>query len=170
MENKKLKVGVYIDGANIFYTSKNAGWKIDFKKFKNWIEEENEIIYIKYFIGSPSWEPAKSLSQTFNNYLIKLGYSIIGKPLKKINIANGVTKNKCNFDVEIHDEIMQDIASIDIVYLVSGDSDFMRTKSRVLANKKKIKFLVFNNGCAWEIRKSWHIFLDDIKQYIERGI
>lgn len=44
----------------------------------------------------------------------------------------------------------------------------MRTKERVLEQNKRIKFIVYKKGCAWEIRKSWHIFLDDIRKEIER--
>ena len=161
-ENKKLKIGVYIDGANLFYQGKRSQTKINFKKIITWISKLNDIVYLKYFIGTPFWEPAISLSKTFNEYLEKLGYTIITKPIKKIKSSNTDIKNKCNFDVEIHDEILQDLKNIDIIYLFTGDSDFMITKKRILENNKKIKFITFKKGCSWEIRKSWHVFLDDI--------
>jgi len=44
-------------------------------------------------------------------------------------------RNKCNFDVEMHDEIIEDLEDVDIVYICSGDSDFIRTKK----NFKKTK-------------------------------
>ncbi len=43
-----------------------------------------------------------------------------------------------------------------------------RTKERVLSKKKKIKFLAYKKGCSWEIRMSWHILLDDIREHIQR--
>ncbi|MEK7621659.1 MAG: NYN domain-containing protein [Patescibacteria group bacterium] len=164
----KPKVGLYVDGANLFYQGRRNGWMIDYKKLLVWVRKESDIVVAKYFIGKPSWEPAKSLNQTFNSYLEKIGYSIITKPLKKIKTKGGEIKNKCNFDVEMHDEIIHDLSKLDIVYLVSGDSDFMRTKQRVLSNQKKIKFLAYKRGCSWEIRMSWHVLLDDIKAEVER--
>lgn len=167
--NKKPKLGLYIDGANLFYQGKRSGWMVDYKKLYDWVRKESDIVVAKYFIGEPSWEPAKSLNKAFNSYLKKVGYNIITKPLKKIKTKDGVFKNKCNFDVEMHDEIIHDLEKLDMVYLVSGDSDFMRTKERVLSKKKKIKFLAYKKGCSWEIKLSWHILLDDIKEEIKRA-
>ncbi len=168
MENKRKRVGIYIDGANIFYEGKRSGFKIDFNKLNKWVSAFHDIKVAKYFIGEPSWEPALSISKAFNNYLENIGYKVIIKPLKKLKSIDGKLKNKCNFDVEIHDEIIHDLNDLDIIYLMSGDSDFMRTKERVLEQNKRIKFIVYKKGCAWEIRKSWHIFLDDIRKEIER--
>lgn len=139
---QKQKVGIYIDGANAFYQSKKSGWHIDYEKLFSWVNETHELVVKKYFIGTPNWEPAKTINNAFNSYLKNLGCEIITKPLKKIKTESGY-KNKCNFDVEIHDEIINDLLLIDVVYLVSGDSDFLRTKERVLKSNKKIKFLVY---------------------------
>ena len=69
----------------------------------------------------------------------------------------------------MHDEIMEDIQDLDIVYIVSGDSDFIRTKEKVLKRQKHIKFLAYENNCAWEIRTaSWFISLDSIRAEVER--
>lgn len=163
-----MKIGIYIDGANLFYQGKRSGWHIDYKKFHTWAAKGNEIVVAKYFIGDPFWEPAKTINQALNSYLKRVGFEVITKPLKRLKTKNGGLKNKCNFDVEIHDEIIHDLDKIDIVYLVSGDSDFVRTKERVLSKKKKIKFLSYKLGCSWELRMSWHVFLDDIKGEVQR--
>lgn len=163
-----MKVGIYIDGANLFYQGKRSGWHLDYKKFYRWVEKENEIVVAKYFIGDPSWEPARSINKAFNTYLKRIGFTVITKPLKRLRINPGRFKNKCNFDVEIHDEIIHDLSKLDIIYLASGDSDFIRTKERVLSKGKKIKFLAYKMGCAWELRLSWHVFLDDLKEEFER--
>ncbi|OHA14683.1 MAG: hypothetical protein A2909_03255 [Candidatus Tagabacteria bacterium RIFCSPLOWO2_01_FULL_39_11] len=162
------KLGLYINGANLFYAGKRNGFMIDYKKLHAWVSKESDIVVAKYFIGQPSWEPAKSLNKTFNKYLEKIGYTIVTKPLKKLKTKDGIVKNKCNFDVEMHDEIIHDLDKLDMVYLVSGDSDFMRTKERTLSKKKKIKFLAYKKWYSWEIRMSWHILLDDIREHIQR--
>ena len=93
------------------------------------------------------------------------------KDLKKLKDSNSINgfRNKCNFDVEMHDEIMEDIDGLDIVYIASGDSDFIRTKEKILKNQKHIKFVAYENNCAWEIRiGSWFISLDSIRSEIER--
>ena len=35
----------------------------------------------------------------------------------------------------MHDEIMEDIDGLDIVYIASGDNDFIRTKEKILKIK-----------------------------------
>ncbi len=141
---------------------------MDFKKFYKWVAQENEIVYAKIFMGMPAWSPAKFINEGLKKYYESIGYSVVTKPLKKIMLLDGTYKNKCNFDVEIHDEVVNDLPRLDMVYLVSGDSDFMRTKERVLKNEKHIKFIAYKNNCSWEIMRSWHLFLEEIKDEIKR--
>ena len=69
----------------------------------------------------------------------------------------------------MHDEILEDLPDIDIVYICSGDSDFILTKEKIIKNQKHVKFLAYENNCAWEIRHgSWFVSLDLIKNEIER--
>ena len=172
MALQRPKLGLYVDDSNLYYRGKASGWMIDYKKLYQWVAKENNIIYAKYFMGMPGWEPARSINEAFAKYYKGVGYQIIQKPLKKIKDLQGKNgfRNKCNFDVEIHDEIIKDLANIDMVYLVSGDSDFVRTKETILKAGKKIKFLAYENNCAWEIRNSWHVFLDEIRNEIERMV
>ena len=163
---EKPKAGLYVDDSNLYHRGKEAGWKVDYKKLYNWVAKRNIIVYAKYFIGMPAWEPAKTINKGLAEYYEKIGYEVIKKPLKRIKDAG---RNKCNFDVEMHEEIRKDLAEVDIIYLASGDSDFMATKAAVLKAGKRIKFMAFKNNCAWEIRESWHIFLDDIREQVERG-
>ena len=65
---------------------------------------------------------------------------------------------------------MEDLKDLDIVYITSGDSDFVRTKEKILKAQKHIKFLAYEQNCAWEIRVgSWFISLDSIRADVERG-
>ena len=69
----------------------------------------------------------------------------------------------------MHDEIMNDLKDVDIVYICSGDSDFIRTKNNILKSQKRIKFVAYENNCAWEIRTaSWYVSLDSIRVEVER--
>ena len=122
-------------------------------------------------MGRPKYEPAKSISEALEKYFERIGYKVTAKDLKKLRDTTRPTgyRNKCNFDVEMHDEIMEDIQDLDIVYIVSGDSDFIRTKEKVLKRQKHIKFIAYENNCAWEIRTaSWFISLDSIRTEVER--
>lgn len=143
----------------------------DYKKFYRWVAQKNTIIHARIYKGRPRYEPAKSISDALEKYFQKIGYEVTSKDLKRLKDSSALNgyRNKCNFDVEMHDEIMNELNDLDIVYLASGDSDFIRTKDNILKKQKHIKFLAYDNNCAWEIKSaSWFISLDSIKGEIER--
>lgn len=168
----KPKAGLYIDDSNLYKRGKAAGWMTDYKKLYKWVAQLNTIVYARVYMGRPKYEPAKSISEALEKHFERSGFSVTAKDLKKIkdNAAPGGFHNKCNFDVEMHDEIMDDLKDIDIVYIASGDSDFVRTKDKILKSGKHVKFVAYLQNCAWEIRSgSWFISLDSIKTEVARG-
>jgi uncharacterized LabA/DUF88 family protein len=168
---EKPKAGIYIDDSNLYKRGKATGWMVDYKKLYKWVANLNTIVHARIYMGIPRYEPAKTISEALKKYFERTGFEVTAKYLKRLGGAtNGNVKNKCNFDVEMHDEIMEDLNDLDIVYIVSGDSDFVRTKEKVLKKQKYIKFLAYENNCAWEIKySSWFISLDSIKVDIERA-
>ena len=169
----KPKVGLYVDDSNLYKRGKASGWMTDYKKLYRWVAQINTIVHARIYMGRPRYEPAKSISEALEKYFKTIGYEITAKELKKLkdsSTPNGY-RNKCNFDVEMHDEIMADVADVDMVYICSGDSDFIRTKDNILKQQKHIKFLAYENNCAWEIRTaSWYLSLDSIKNEVGRAI
>jgi len=167
----KPKAGLYIDNANIYKRGKATGWMTDYQKLYKWVAKLNTIVHARMYMGRPKYEPAKTINEALEKYFKKIGFEVTAKDLKRLADLSAPLgfRNKCNFDVEMHDEVMQDLKDIDIVYIVSGDSDFLRTKDNVLKAQKHIKFLAYENNCAWEIRTaSWFISLDSIKSEVER--
>ena len=168
---EKPKAGIYIDDSNLYKRGKAAGWMTDYRKLYKWVAHLNTVVHARVYMGRPRYEPAKSISEALEKYFERIGYKVTAKDLKKLRDSQAPTgyRNKCNFDVEMHDEIMEDIQDLDIVYIVSGDSDFIRTKEKVLKRQKHIKFIAYENNCAWEIRTaSWFISLDSIRAEVER--
>lgn len=167
----KPKVGLYVDDSNLFKRGKAAGWLVNYQKLYKWVAELNTIVHARVYKGRPRYEPSKTIGEALEKYLKRIGYTVTGKDLKRLKNAPNESgyHNKCNFDVEMHDEIMNDLTDIDIVYICSGDSDFIRTKDNILKQGKHVKFLAYQNNCAWEIRTaSWFISLDSIKDQVDR--
>ena len=168
----KPKAGLYIDDSNLYKRGKASGWMTDYKKLYDWVAQKNTIIYARIYKGKPRYEPQKSISDALEKYFKSIGYVVTTKDLKKIKDLSDPKgfRNKCNFDVEMHDEIMQDLKDVDIVYICSGDSDFIRTKERILKQQKHVKFIAYELNSAWEIRVgSWFISLDSIKHEVGRA-
>ena len=167
---KNLKTGVFIDEANIFYIEKEIGWKLDWLKIKNLLEKYLRTKNLNYYLGMPKDGRARIKNEKVKLNLETLGFNVITKPLKKIYVdqRGGKFKYKCNFDVEIAFDIARLIEKLDLVVVVSGDSDYLEAKKFSLERGKKFMFLCFEKRVAWEIRKVYHLFFEDIKELVQK--
>ncbi len=169
---EKPKVKIYIDGANMFYTQKRLGWFIDWKKVKDYIDQEKEVVEWKYYVGIKD-DDEKMLK--YLKYLNLVGFNTITKPLKKIKLSStNVTEKdfiyKANFDVEITADILLEKSALDEIIILSGDSDF-----RYLVKKLKdtgLKVIVFSSKktISWELKIecSKVVYFERIKDKIMR--
>jgi len=78
-------------------------------------------------------------------------------------------------DVELALGVVKHIEDLDVVMVISGDSDLLPLKKYVLEKGKKIIYAGFKQNIAWELRKySKHLYLDDYKkeqmQTLDKGI
>jgi len=172
----KPKVKIYIDGANIFYTQRKLGWSVDWKKMKNYFQENQDILEIRYYTGIKTNDEKMA---SFLRYLDNIGISSITKPVKIIKISNEhplrKTHNyteiyKSNCDVEITTDILLERKEIDEVVLFSGDSDFRYLIKKLKDLGKKVVIFSSRKTISWEIKleASKYIYLEDIKNRIMR--
>ncbi|KKQ66387.1 MAG: hypothetical protein A2626_02620 [Candidatus Nealsonbacteria bacterium RIFCSPHIGHO2_01_FULL_38_55] len=119
-------------------------------------------------MGMPLNREACEQNILIKNRLEKSGFKVISKPLKKIYLDNG-RRNfiyKCNFDVEIARDVIRNLNGIDLVILASSDSDFMGLKDDAVSRWKRFIFAYFEYNAAWEIRRSYHLFFEEIREKI----
>ena len=119
---KNKKTGVFIDGANLFYAQKMAGWRVDFKKLKAILNQEVKVVFFHYHTALPaSWDHAYQSTLTYLDHIKKTAV-IKSKSLKYIRSGNQLIK-KGDVDLEIALDIVRNLQNFDIVIVVSGDSD-----------------------------------------------
>ncbi|OGK15360.1 hypothetical protein A2774_03455 [Candidatus Roizmanbacteria bacterium RIFCSPHIGHO2_01_FULL_39_12c] len=177
--NKKTKIllkktsgktiGLFIDNANWFYPQKELRWRISFTKLKQFLLRNYRLSLLKIYAGTPlDYKNQRSFAK-FVKVVQKEGYIIETKPLKKIwiNKNKKIFEYKCNFDVEIALDVARNIKDLDLVIIGSGDSDFVPVRQFTKEYKKNFIVLCFEKGVAWEIRKGYHIFLEQIRNFIE---
>lgn len=167
---KGKRAGIFIDDANLFYIQKELGWKIDWMKLKDFLSRYLKPTLFTYYLGMPASGKARLENEGIKTELEEIGFKVITKTLKKIYIDNQKQefKHKCNFDVEIAFDIARNIDKLDLVIIMSGDSDFLEAKNFCLENRKSFLVMCFERRVAWEIRRIYHIFLEDIKEYIKK--
>ena len=168
----KGRVSVFVDASNVYHSYKRLGWKIDFRKFLNYLKQETDLQEIYYYT-------ARDLNfdkQTrFLNFLEMIGYKVRNKKIKFIKNKNKIENKdgffKGNLDVELTMDILETKDNYDTLILMSGDSDFepllqlMKMKYRkrclVMATKHNISIEL--------IKCAKYINLAKLKKYIKKG-
>ncbi|OGO20329.1 MAG: hypothetical protein A2Z15_01385 [Chloroflexi bacterium RBG_16_50_11] len=112
---KKPQVNyAFIDGNNLHLSVTNIGWKLDYRKFRQYLNDKYNIEKAYYFIGEvPGMEPLYSSLQRY-------GDSLIFKP----PIKDKSGKYKANVDAELVLQAMIDINKYDGAVIVTSDGDF----------------------------------------------
>ena len=164
----KLRVGVFIDDANLFYAQKRLGWKISWLKYKKLIDKYSASSNFYYYIGTPPTDKNQRVTGKIIQKLIKIGYKVKTKPLKKIFVAREKFIYKCNFDVEMALDVAEKIDKLDLVIISSWDSDFLEIKSFCLKNKKGFMIICFEKNIAWELKLVHHLYFEQIKSLIQK--
>ena len=163
----KFKIGVFVDNSNLYHAQKDAGWWIDWKKLKTFLQKRLNISFYNFYIALPDRSDADYKStKAFVSQLKK--FSVIKtKPMKYIKTQAGVLR-KGDMDVEIVLDVVRNIKKLDVIMVVTGDSDYLELKNWVLKDqKKKIIFVALENNIAWELRQCWHIYLNRIREEVE---
>lgn len=172
----KSKAKVYIDGANMFYTQKKLSWFIDWKKVKDFLEENREILEIRYYTGLKVNDEKMA---SFLRYLDNVGITPFTKPIKVIKINSNYPSKKLynyseiyksNCDVEMTTDIFLERKEIDEIILFTGDSDFQYLIKKLKNIGKKVIIFSSRKTISWEIKleATKYTYLEDIKDKIIR--
>lgn len=124
----------------------------------------------RLYAGTPLAAPDAAAFRSFADAATAARFTVVTKPLKKIWLDREAATfvYKCNFDVEIALDVARYIDDLDVVLLGSGDSDFLEIKRFAREREKGFVALCFERGIAWEMRKQYHIFLEDLRAEIAR--
>ena len=128
----KLKENNYafIDGANLHRGVKSLGWKLDYKRFRIWLEEKYGVCKAYIFIG------LMPKNKDLYTYLQECGFTLIFKEV----VYDGDGKAKGNCDADLVLKTTQDIYEnvFDKALIVSSDGDYAGLVN-FLIEKNKLK-------------------------------
>lgn len=181
----KLRVGVYIDGANIYHGGSDAGWRVDYSKIRSYIERKHDIAAIIYFScygferdssgkyvrgkkGEYYPDPA---TLKFHNFLRGMGITVDTKPLKFINGDELKPANKMDGDLML--TAFQEHTQWDKLILFAGDCDYERLVKDMIKLAKPVHIYSYKNRLSKELKvlafSSPYVsftYLDDLKTAI----
>lgn len=167
LENlKDKKVGVFCDDSNLYHSYKKYGWRVDFGKFRKLLETYCDLQFIHYHIAIPF--KSDVVVHGTESFIRKIKPFVVlkKKDLKYTPVAGKFVK-KADVDVEIVLDVVRNIDNLDVVIVVSGDSDYLELKNYVMKDKgKKIIFFGYKENMAWELRLCWHLYINRIRDEI----
>ncbi len=117
----KGKVAVFIDAANIFYSQKTLGWRIDYERLASYLQSEADIVGMYYYTGVIE---KKEGQLAFLKKLESFGYAVTAKEVKFIKLPDGKITSKGSLDIELALDVCMQRNQYDTCLLFSGDSDF----------------------------------------------
>lgn len=153
---KDLRNYVFIDAQNLYISTQNRGWAIDWKKFYFHLKETYAAKRIYIFIGY------LESNQKLYDFLQNLGYYLV---FKKILVVRG--KVKGNVDVDLTVKTLTVIDAYEQAILVTNDGDFLALID-YLDSKNKFRTVLSTHrwDCSLLIKRSYPEkiqFLDDFK-------
>ena len=167
------RIGLFIDGANLYAAARALGFDIDYKKLLQLFADKGHLIRAFYYtalIEDQEYSPIRPLV----DWLDYNGYTMVTKPTKEFTDASGRRKIKGNMDIELAIDVMEMAERLDHVVLFSGDGDFRRLVEAV--QRKGVRVTVVSTirssppMVADELRRQADVFveLDDLANSIAR--
>jgi uncharacterized LabA/DUF88 family protein len=164
---KNKKVGVFCDDSNLYHSYKKYGWRVNFEKFKKFLENYCDLQFIHYHVAIPAKND--NAFKGTKDFLFKIkSFVVLKKKLVKYTPVAGKFMKKADVDVEIVLDVVRVIDDLDVIVIMSGDSDFLELKNYVVYDKRKnILFVGYEENMAWELRQCWHLYLNRIKEKLD---
>jgi uncharacterized LabA/DUF88 family protein len=141
---KKLANYAFIDSQNLNLGTQKMGWKMDWKKFREWLKEDYNVEKAFMFIGyMPDHEK-------LYDQLHSQGYLVVLKPtLEMFSDPDSVTEDdkkvvKGNIDADLVLYVLKEINNYHKAIVVSGDGDFYSMLEHLVEKNKLLHLMTPN--------------------------
>jgi uncharacterized LabA/DUF88 family protein len=131
------KIALFIDGANLYATSKSLGFDIDYRRLLQEFQSKGYLLRAYYYTALAEDQEYSSIRPLID-WLDYNGYTVVTKPTKEFVDATGRRKIKGNMDIELAVDVMEMADSIDHFVLFSGDGDFRSMVEAVQRKGRKV--------------------------------
>jgi uncharacterized LabA/DUF88 family protein len=143
---KKETIYAFVDSQNLNLGIKSQGWKLDWRKFRQYLRNKYNVSKTYLFIGQVSGNEA------LYTFLQEAGYILIFKPTLEYR-QQGKIKIKGNVDAELVLHTMIQYKNYDKAIIVSGDGDFHCLVEYIEAKGKLLKILAPTQHYSSLLRK-----------------
>jgi uncharacterized LabA/DUF88 family protein len=131
------KVVLFIDGANLYATSKSIGMDIDYRRLLQEFQSKSYLLRAYYYTAMVEDQEYSSIRPLID-WLDYNGFTVITKPAKEFFDAAGRRKVKGNMDIELCVDALDMSAHYDHMVLFSGDGDFTALVAALQRRGKRV--------------------------------
>ena len=157
------RIGLFIDGANLYATAKTLGFDIDYKRLLKEFQSRGKLIRAFYYTALVEDQEYSSIRPLID-WLDYNGFAVVTKPTKEFVDALGRRKVKGNMDIELAVDAMEMADHLDHIVLFSGDGDFRSLVEAVQRKGVRVSVVSTNSTqpamIADELRRQADEFID----------
>jgi len=119
------RIGLFIDGANLYAASRTLGIDIDYKRLYDEFAAQGRLIRASNYTALTD-DQDYSLTRPLIDWLDYNGYTMVTKTTKELTDSTGRCKIKGNMDIKLAVDVMEMAPVFDYIVLFSGDGDSCR--------------------------------------------
>ncbi|MGD9669682.1 MAG: NYN domain-containing protein [Hyphomicrobiaceae bacterium] len=134
------RIALFIDGANLYATSKALGFDIDYKRLLSHFRQRAQLVRALYYTALAEDQEYSSIRPLID-WLDYNGYTMVTKPTKEFTDSTGRRKVKGNMDIELAVDAMRLADTLDHIVLFSGDGDFRGLVAALQQKGKRVSVL-----------------------------
>lgn len=149
---EKLKLPnnyAFIDSQNLNLGVQKAGWKMNWRRFREWLREEYGVTHAYMFIGYMSENETLYQQMYDHGFLVVLKPTLeivqVEKPGDKPKDDKDKVPVKGNIDADLVLHAMKELPNYDKAIIVSGDGDFYGLAEYLETQGKLLKIMTPNS-------------------------
>jgi len=123
MFDPREKIALFIDGANLYATSRALGFDIDYRKLLSSFQKRGYLVRAYYYTALVEDQEYSSIRPLID-WLDYNGFKVVTKPAKEFTDSTGRRKIKGNMDIELTVDALELAEHVDHYVIFSGDGDF----------------------------------------------
>jgi uncharacterized LabA/DUF88 family protein len=164
------KIALFIDGANLYATSRSLGFEIDFKRLLQEYESRGTLLRALYYTATIE-DQEYSAIRPLIDWLGYNGYTVVSKPAKEFDDGEGRRKVKRSMSIELVVDALELSNYVDHIVLFSGDGHFRSLVKAVQRRGVHVTVVSTPSMIDDELRRQADVFTDlvELKSKIGRS-
>mgnify|MGYP003605439299 CR=1 FL=1 len=158
----------FIDSQNLNLGVQKAGWKMNWRRFREWLRDEYGVTQAFMFIGYMSENEAMYQQMYDHGFLVVLKPTLeilqVELPSEKPKEDKEKIPVKGNIDADLVLHAMKELPNYDKAIIVSGDGDFYGLAEYLVSQHKLLKIMTPNSHYS-SLLKQFLPYIDNLEAH-----